>query len=239
VAGSNSSQRDATLAEIRREYESRTARWNSRDAGRSTLDARLLERTLASYGRMLERNGLRPLRERSVLDVGSGRNEFLAACRERWGHTGNVLCGVELMLERVERGRAEYPYLTLQCGSADQLEFADASFELVHQGMLLTSILDEALRQAIVAEMARVLKPGGHMLWYDFVWNPTNRHARGIGYRELRRYFPGWEVADRRRITVVPPLARLVSRVWDPLVGALERCRVLNLWELVLLRKPH
>lgn len=235
----NPSQRDAALDAIRQEYESRTTRWNSRDAARSELDARLLERTMASYGQMLARNGLRPLGERSVLDVGSGRNEFLAACRERWGHTSSMLCGIELMHDRVERGRAEYPYLTLQCGSADRIEFADASFDLVHQGMLLTSILDEALRRSIVAEMVRVLKPNGHVLWYDFVWNPTNRHARGIGFRELQSYFLGWTVVDRRRITVVPPLARLVSRVWDPLVGVLERGRLLNLWELVLLRKPH
>lgn len=238
MAESDSSQRDATLEQIRQEYESRTARWNSRDAGRSALDARLLERTLASYGQMLERNGLRPLHDLNVLDVGSGRNEFLAACHERWGQTGSQLCGVELMPDRVERGRQEYPYLTLQCGSADRLDFATASFDLVHQGMLLTSILDETLRRAIVSEMARVLKPGGHLLWYDFVWNPMNRHARGIGLRELRGYFPGWELTDRRRITVVPPLARVVSRVWDPLVTVLERGRVLNLWELVLLRKP-
>ncbi|MBX3413360.1 MAG: class I SAM-dependent methyltransferase [Pirellulales bacterium] len=239
MSATDPSQRDAALAQVRQEYESRTARWNNRDAGRTALDSQLLERTLTSYGAMLERNGLRPLGERRVLDVGSGRNEFLAACHERWGHTGPLLCGVELMPDRVEGGRQEYPYLTLVCGSADRLEFADASFDLVHQGMLLTSILDEALRRAIVAEMMRVVRPGGYILWYDFVWNPTNRHARGIGYRALCNYFPGWKVADRRRVTVVPPLARLVSRVSPALVGALERCRVLNLWEMALLEKPR
>ncbi len=76
------------------------------------------------------------------------------------------------------------------------------------------------------------------MLWYDFVWNPVNRAAQGIGLAELKTHFAGWRVADRRRITLPPPLSRPLGRVCPPLVSALESLRVLNLWELVLLRKP-
>jgi len=235
---SNSARRDESLTEIQEEYARRTERWNQRDEGRRRLDQTLLERTLADYGKMLARAGLLPLGERSVLDFGSGRNEFLVACRERWGQTGSMLGGVELMPDRVERGLADYPYLTLTCGSADKLDYPDASFDLVHQGMLLSSVLDEALRRAIRDEMDRVLRPGGYVLWYDFVWNPTNPHARGIPWREVRDYFAGWQVVDRRRVTVAPPLARIAARLWEPLVGLLESCRVLNLWQLALLRKP-
>lgn len=230
--------RQQALESIREEYARRTERWDHRDASRRAADERLLARTLRSYGALLERNGLLPLGDRKVLDVGSGRNEFLVACHEQWGHTGDDLCGIELMPDRVERGLADYPYLTLRCGSADQLEWADGTFDLVHQGMLLTSILEPALAEAIVAQMIRVTRPGGYVLWYDFVWNPVNRKTRGIPLGDLRRSFPGWQLVDHRRITVAPPIARRLSRLWDPLVGGLERLRVLNLWELALLRKP-
>lgn len=232
-------ERDAALDQIRGEYTRRTERFDRLDERRRRIDAQLLERTMQSYGQIFERNGLLPLGDRAVLDVGSGRNEFLVACRERWGHTGTMLCGVDLMPDRVEKGLAEYPYLTLKCGSADRLDWPDASFDLVHQSMLLTSVLNDHLVAGIVAEMSRVTRPGGLMLWYDFVWNPTNRAARGISLGALRRHFAGWRLVDRRRITVAPPVARRLCRISPRWVDLAESLRVLNLWELVLLEKPR
>lgn len=231
--------RDAAIEQLRHVFEERTERFVRFDEVRRRVDALLLARTMESYRRLLDGAGLLPLGERRILDVGSGRNEFLVACRQDWGHCGEGLCGIDLMPDRVEAGLKQYPYLTLVCGSADRLDWPDASFDLVHQGMLLTSILDPALLKSIVAEMRRVTRPGGYVLWYDFVWNPVNKAARGIGLSEMRGYFPGWPMVARRRVTVAPPIARRLCRIWPPLVGAVEACRVLNLWELVLLQKPE
>ncbi len=236
---SATTDRHKVLAEIRAEYARRTERWNQFDSARRQANTVLLEYTLRAYYRLLARNQLLPLGARSVLDVGCGRNEVLIACRQRWGQTAPQLCGIDLLSERVAAGVHEAPYLQLVAGSADRLPWPDEQFDIVHQAMLLTSIVDADFRQRIVAEMRRVTKPGGWFLWYDFVWNPTNRAAQGIGLPAMRAYFGGWQLIDRQRVTVAPPVGRLLCRLWAPLVGVVERCRVLNFWELALLRKPY
>ena len=56
----------------------------------------------------------------------------------------------------------------------------------------------------------RERRPGGAILWYDFIWNPRNRATLGIGKAELTRLFPGFAL-DVERATLLPPLARLVA----------------------------
>ncbi|MEZ6070291.1 MAG: class I SAM-dependent methyltransferase [Pirellulales bacterium] len=232
--------REAAVEEIRREYARRTDRFDQFADARHRDDHRIWCRTMASYQQMLDRCGLLPLGARDVLDVGCGRMEWLEKCRNDWGHDVSArLAGLDLMADRIEEGRRRHPDFQLECGSADALPWPDGSFDLVHQSMLLTSVLDEPLRRGIISEMIRVTRPGGHVLWYDFVWNPVNRAARGIGLRELKSCFADWTVSDRRRVTMPPPLSRPLGRLFPPLVSAIEAVRVLNLWELVLLRKPN
>ena len=43
------------------------------------------------------------------------------------------------------------------------------SFDLLLQSPVFTSILDQAMKERVAAEMMRVSKPGGLILWYDFI----------------------------------------------------------------------
>lgn len=233
-----SQERASTVDEVRDEYQRRTNRYNAHTPAERRMFDLLMGRVLRQYEQMFERNGLLPLGDRNVLDVGSGRNEWLVACRQQWGQTNPELCGIELMPDRVAQGLTDYPYLQLRCGSADRLPWPDNHFALTHQGMLLTSVLDAALRERIVAEIRRVTRPGGMFVWYDFVWNPVNRHAEGIPLKQVRAYFRGWELIDRRRVTLAPPLARRLARFGEPLIDLAESLRFLNFWQLILFRKP-
>lgn len=238
MSGNRPIDRDEVLDEVREEYARRTQRFDTLDPRGRRMFERLMRRRHRSYQRFMARNGLLPLGDKAILDVGSGRNEWLVECREAWGHTGEVLCGIDLLPERVTQGMAEHAYLKLRAGSADVLPWPDDAFDLVHQGMLLTSVPDEALRERIVAEIRRVTKPGGVVLWYDFVWNPANRAAKAISAHQVRAYFPGWTLVDRERATLAPPIARILLPVWERLADAIERVRFMNFWELALLRKP-
>jgi hypothetical protein len=63
----------------------------------------------------------------------------------------------------------------------------------------------------MASEMLRVVKPDGLIIWYDYyVNNPWNTDVRGVNKREIHRLFPGCRV-ELRRITLVPPLARLLA----------------------------
>lgn len=230
--------RDAALDQVREEYARRTDRFNAQSAGERRIFDLLMDRRHREYARMFARLGLLPLGERAVLDVGAGRNEWLVACRNEWGHSGAELCGIELLPERVEQGLAEHPSLKLVCGSADELPWPDDSFDLTHQGMLLSSILDAGLRERMAAEMARVTRPGGLVVWYDFVWNPGNRATVGISLAQVRRYFRSWRLVEHRRVTLAPPLARRLARIGEPAIDFCEAFRFLNFWQLAALRKP-
>jgi len=94
------------------------------------------------------------------------------------------------------------------------------------------------MKQAVVAEMTRVLKSGGIVIWYDFFYNnPSNPNVRGVGASEIRSLFPGFSIT-LRRITLAPPVARrLVPISWVTAL-LLEKLRVLNTHHLGILRKP-
>jgi ubiquinone/menaquinone biosynthesis C-methylase UbiE len=184
----------------------------------------------------LERGGALPLAERRVLDVGCGPGQWLADL-ETWGAKQERLAGVDLVAERVERARARLPAADVRLGDAAELPWEDSSFDLVLQSMMFTSILDASVRAAAAREMARVLRPGGLVLWYDFFTdNPRNPNVRGIRKRELRELFPGFGVRWRR-VTLAPPLVRLLAPRARPLATALQALRLLDTHALALLRR--
>jgi ubiquinone/menaquinone biosynthesis C-methylase UbiE len=102
------------------------------------------------------------------------------------------ITGVDLLADRVAKARQLCPEaLKVCCGNAANLTFPDATFDLVLQSMVFTSILDPTARQQIAAEMLRVLKEDGLILWYDFyVNNPWNADVRGVKRHEIYRLFP-------------------------------------------------
>ena len=169
-----------------------------------------LERALAGA---LRRRGCLPWGERRALDVGCGGGWWLRTLL-RWGARPEQLAGIDVLPEAVNASRLIHPSVLVARASAHQLPFPDGSFDLVSQFTVLSSILDEEMRRRVIAEMRRVLRPGGLLLWYDFTVNPTNRDTRGISAREAARHLAGSD-RDVRRVTLAPPLTRLVApRSW-------------------------
>ena len=95
--------------------------------------------------------------------------------------------------------------------NAASLEFTDQKFDLVFQATVFTSILDPALKRQIAAEMMRVTKDDGLILWYDFrVNNPWNSDVQGVKSHEIQKLFPECDIR-LRRVTLAPPLARQLA----------------------------
>ena len=93
------------------------------------------------------------------------------------------------------------------------------------------------MKQQIASEMFRVVKGNGLILWYDFhVNNPWNPEVRGVKAREIRQLFPDCQVA-LRRITLAPPLLRLLAPYSWLACYALERLRVFNTHYLGVIMK--
>lgn len=202
------------LDRIRAAYARRRA--TGRDTRYTVFDRANLFRLLALERELVEAlrgEGLIDPAVWRVLDVGCGGGWWLRTLL-RWGARPEHLAGIDLLPEAVETARAIHPDLQVECGSAESLPFADDSFDLVTQLTVLSSILDAGMRAQVAAEMRRVLRPGGVVLSYDFTLNPRNPDTVGIGRRELVRLFPGGRLRVRR-VTLAPPLARLVApRSW-------------------------
>jgi len=148
-----------------------------------------------------------------ILEVGCGRAYWLRQLIQ-WGAQPENLFGIDLMQERLQDGRKLCPQeVSLECGDASRLDFPDAYFTMVLQFTVFTSILDDVMKRQIAAEISRVLKPGGALLWYDyFVSNPSNPNVRGVSRREIVKLFPGFSIF-LKRVTLAPPITRVVAPV--------------------------
>lgn len=134
----------------------------------------------------------------AVLDVAGGTGDLSRELRRQAGAEGLVVLtdiNAEMLAEgRVrlaDRGVVDVPLVQ---ANAQQLPFADESFDCVTIGFGLRNVTDKA---AALASMHRVLRPGGRLLVLEFS-KPLNA---GLG-----------KVYDRYSFSVLPLLGRLVGR---------------------------
>jgi ubiquinone/menaquinone biosynthesis C-methylase UbiE len=185
---------------------------------------------------MLHRASLFPLHGLRVADIGCGDGTWLLEFLQ-WGADPAALCGIDLRAERVQSARRRIPQADLHTGNASELPWADGSFDLVSQFTVFTSMLDPALKRAVAAEMVRILKPGGAILWFDFRFhNPRNLQVRGVRAAEIRSLFPDCEV-QLTPVLLAPPLARRVAGWSWPLAELLTALPFLRTHFAGLIRK--
>lgn len=177
---------------------------------------------------LLKTNGFHSFMGKKILDVGCGDGNMLRQFLQ-WGALPEHLAGIDLRPEPIEKAKNINPNLDLRCGSATKLSFPDANFDLVCQYTVFTSILDSGMKRKIAAEMDRVLKPGGAVLWYDFFYNnPTNQDVQGVKKTEIKALFPHYR-HHFRKITLAPPIARRIPEallpIFYPLLSAIPILR--------------
>lgn len=143
---------------------------------------------------------------------GAGGNllEFL-----RLGLRPEHVQGVELLPERHAAARQCLPdALNLYLGDASTAAIEPLSQDLILQSTVFSSILSDAVQEAVAQAMWRWLKPGGAVLWYDFIVdNPRNADVRGVPLKRVRALFPESEQIRWQRLTLLPPLARGVCQL--------------------------
>ena len=203
---------DREEARVRAVYARREdpalARRYAWDSPAHVLQIQERERAVLS---LLARHDFLPLAGRAAVELGCGTGFWL---RElvKWGARPAGLAGVDLLAGRIEAARRLSPAdVTFVCASAAETGLPSARYDLVLQSMLLSSVLDPAVRRAIAAEMCRLLRPGGAILWYDVrVGNPSNPDVQSLPRRAVAELFPGARL-HLQRITLAPPLARRVA----------------------------
>ena len=129
-----------------------------------TADA-MRRRALAPVADYLKRReGGEPM---TLLDVGCGTGGFLAQVRHNWPEL--ALAGLDISppyLERARRRGRAVAGIEFIDANAEAIPLADASRNVV-TCIYLFHELPRAVRQTVVREMARVLRPGGRLVLLD------------------------------------------------------------------------
>ncbi len=135
---------------------------------------------------------------RQVLDVGCGEGRFCRMLKSR----GARPVGIDRTLRLLEEARVRDPKGTYQVADAENLPFPNASFDLCISYIALVDIKDY-LRA--IAEMARVLKPGGLVVFANLQPFAT----ANLGDR------PGTAGARKRHVLIADyPEERVVVGRW-------------------------
>jgi SAM-dependent methyltransferase len=224
------------LAAVYRKYRQERgfqAKWSPANPGNRAI-ARERQGLLTS---LLQAHGFFPLAGRRILDVGCGGGTILASFKDL-GAAAEDLYGVDLIPEGVALAREAFPDIHFQVGNAENLAFQSNYFDLVLLFTVFSSILDIRMARNVSREVSRVLKPGGAIVWYDFIYNnPGNPHVRGIKRANLAELFPEFQLG-LHKITLFPPLARRLGPLTAVLYRPLAALPCLRTHYLGLLHKP-
>lgn len=182
--------------------------------------------------------GWRDFSALEVCDIGCGAGGWLRTLME-WGVPGQHLHGIDLLEDRVAYARSLAPQMDIQQASGWAIPFPDARMDLVSAHTVFSSITDGSARALLAREMARVTKPGGVIMLYDFrIADPRNRDTVGISAAEVKRLFPDFSMRVRS-LTLSPPISRRLVTI-SPFMVALGEWLFpfLRTHRLFLLTKP-
>ena len=129
----------------------------------------------------------------AVLDVGCGTGTLAMEVPRRVGRAGRV-AGVDPGTEQIARARAKAARhnvpIEFQIGVIEQLPFPDQTFDVVFSTLMMHHLPAPLKRQGL-AEIARVLKPGGRLVIADFkrkqerTGQAARFHAGGSSMQDL------------------------------------------------------
>lgn len=123
----------------------------------------------------------------SVLDVGCGTGSCAILAADEVGGTGQVV-GIDAtpsLLARARKKAAGKTNVRFEEALAESIPSADNSFEVVLCTFVMHHLPSDDLRNKVLAEMKRVLVPGGKLLIVDFPSGTHHgRHCHFCGDKE-------------------------------------------------------
>jgi 2-polyprenyl-3-methyl-5-hydroxy-6-metoxy-1,4-benzoquinol methylase len=218
----------------------RSSRWQSHTKPHPA-DELMFDSRLRHYDDLFSRLALVPLGDRRLLDAGCANGKWLEICCHRWGARRIHCFGNDKREDRWRDWCQKDPEtgITFIPKPTHELDFGPQSFDVVHQSMMLSSIVDPETRIRTAEVLWWLLRPNGILISYDFWLNPLNHGTVGICLAELQRLFPLGRKVYARSLTLAPPLGRSLILLRKPVLLALEKLRFMNSHLLVALKRPQ
>lgn len=110
-----------------------------------------------------------------ILDYGCGYGRISGELRD--AGFGEIV-GVDTSAAMIERARRERPGIDFRVLTEPRLPFPDGEFDCAILYAVLTCIPSDAEQDALIREIARVLKPGGLILIGDYPLQSDERNLR-------------------------------------------------------------
>ncbi len=167
--------------------------------------------------RIFNKVGMNDLKSKNLLEIGCGNGANLLWFI-RIGFSPHLLVGNELLPERAQIANNNTPKgLNIITGNALDIHYPENSFDIIYQSMVFSSILDDEFTQRLAQKIWSLIKVGGGILWYDFIYdNPLNKDVHGISFNKLKKLFPEAKIV-KQKISLAPPLARRLTKISDNL----------------------
>jgi SAM-dependent methyltransferase len=147
------------------------------------------------------------------LEIGAGNGSNLPFFN-RLGIPWTSIQANELLNERVAALKKNFPEVKIYEGDALQIP-GDAAFDIVFQSTVFTSVLSDAFKQKLAAKMWQLTRPGGLVLWYDFIYdNPSNKDVKGVPVKEVKQLFSEAKSISVYPVTLAPPIGRRVGGLY-------------------------
>jgi len=187
--------------------------------------------------RWIQQAGLEPLNEKRLLEIGCGSGVNLMQFL-RFGFKAENLMGNELLEERAEKARRLLPAeIQIQVCDANIMALPEDLFDVVYQSTVFSSILDQGFQKKLADKMWSLVKPGGGVLWYDFIFdNPKNSDVKGVPVSRILKLFPCGKFKVWK-LTLAPPISRMVTKIHPSMYSVLNIFPILRTHVLCWIQK--
>jgi len=223
--------------EIKKRYERRKNISSDRYSILSPATIMIEQEKERAMIRWIKENNIEPLENKKLLEVGCGNGTNIQKFIKFGFQPSNIFAN-DLLDERLRSAKKLLPaQVNFYGGSAMNLTFNENCFDIVFQSMVFSSILDLNYKSHLAEKMWHWVKPGGGILWYDFIFdNPQNPDVKSVKLEELKKLFKGAKIVYKK-ITLAPPISRIVTRIHPNLYYLFNSLYFLRTHLLVWIKK--
>lgn len=200
--------------EIKKRYDKRASKAVDSSTGDFYFSWHALREREFHFTKILRKKFGSDWSQLKLMEIGAGGGDNLFFFI-RHGFKPENIWANELLGERFKILKHRFPGIHCVPGDASLLD-KNNMFDVVLQSTVFTSILDDQFKGILARTLFNMVRPGGVVLWYDFIYNnPKNKDVKGIGKREVRALFPDASSIRFSRVTLAPPIGRKLHRMYN------------------------